>query len=113
MPYGPRFIGGCQICAAPPSTNSSVPVTKLLSSEARKTAARAISSGVPKRPSTTLAIRLALSCSPTLGLRQAIHDRRVDRSWTDSVHADLSFLQIKNPGASEREPGGFGRAVDG
>ena len=26
-------------CAAPPSTNSSVPVTKLLSSEARKTAA--------------------------------------------------------------------------
>ena len=40
-----------QICAIPPSTNSSMPLTKLLSSEARKTTALAISSGVPTLPS--------------------------------------------------------------
>src|SRR5271169_95098 len=51
-----------QIWAAPPSTNNSVPVTKLLSSEARKTAPLAISSGVPSRPNGTLATRLAVNC---------------------------------------------------
>ena len=39
-----------QICAMPPSTKSSMPLTKLLSSDARKTTALAISSGVPTRP---------------------------------------------------------------
>src|SRR5882724_5603411 len=39
-----------QICALPPSTNSSMPVTKLESSEARNSAALAISSGEPMRP---------------------------------------------------------------
>ena len=53
-----------QIWAAPPSTNSSVPVTKVLSSEARKTAALAISSGVPKRPIGTLFTILANICWP-------------------------------------------------
>jgi hypothetical protein len=33
------------ICAVPPSTNSSIPVTKLESSDARKSAAAAISCG--------------------------------------------------------------------
>src|SRR5579864_4736818 len=39
-----------QICALPPSTNSSMPVTKLESSEARNNAAFATSSGSPIRP---------------------------------------------------------------
>jgi hypothetical protein len=38
------------ICAVPPSTNSSMPVTKLESPEARKSAAVAISRGWPMRP---------------------------------------------------------------
>src|ERR1700752_2538185 len=41
----------CHQCAVqPPSTNSSVPVTKEESSLARKSAARATSSGLPMRP---------------------------------------------------------------
>ncbi len=39
-----------QTCAAPPSTNNSMPVTKLESSEARNTATLAISSALPMRP---------------------------------------------------------------
>src|ERR1700722_13970725 len=39
-----------QICALPPSTKSSIPVTKLESSDARKRAALAISSDSPMRP---------------------------------------------------------------
>jgi HD domain len=39
-----------QICALPPSTNSSMPVTKLESSQARNSAVLAISSGFPIRP---------------------------------------------------------------
>jgi hypothetical protein len=42
--------GRRQICATPPSTNSSMPVTKLESLEARKSAAVAISSGRPIVP---------------------------------------------------------------
>ena len=39
-----------QICAIPPSTQSSMPVTKLLSFDARKETALAISSGLPNLP---------------------------------------------------------------
>ncbi len=39
-----------QICALPPSTNSSIPVTKLESSDARNNATFATSSGSPIRP---------------------------------------------------------------
>jgi len=39
-----------QICALPPSTNSSIPVTKLESSEAKNNAAFATSPGSPMRP---------------------------------------------------------------
>jgi len=49
-----------QICAAPPSTNSSAPSTKLASSEARKTTALAISSAVPTRPSGVVAAACAV-----------------------------------------------------
>src|SRR5258708_6917071 len=50
-------------CACPPSTNSSIPVIKLLSSEARNTTALAISSGSPHRPSGMVGRRLALNSS--------------------------------------------------
>ena len=52
-------------CAKPPSTNSSMPVTKLLSSEARKTAALAISSGRPSLPNGTVALMLFKRSCPT------------------------------------------------
>jgi hypothetical protein len=38
-----------QTCAKPPSTNTSLPVIKLLSSEARNKATAAVSSGLPTR----------------------------------------------------------------
>jgi hypothetical protein len=44
---------GVQTCAWPPSANSSTPVTKLESSDARNSAALAISSGSATRPSGT------------------------------------------------------------
>jgi hypothetical protein len=40
-----------QTCARPPSTNTSLPVIKLLSSEARNKATAAVSSGFPTRSS--------------------------------------------------------------
>lgn len=52
-----------QIWAFPPSTKSSIPVTKLLSPHARNRAALAISSDVPIRPIGTGATRRVLNCS--------------------------------------------------
>ena len=51
-----------QVWAMPPSTKSSAPLTKLLSSDARKTAAAAISSGLPIRPSGVWAAKRSVSC---------------------------------------------------
>src|SRR5262249_1970645 len=51
-------------CANPPSTNSSVPVMKVLSSEARNTTAFAMSSGVPSLPSGMLLESIFKYCSP-------------------------------------------------
>src|SRR6202453_582182 len=60
-----------QICALPPSTYSSIPVTKLESSEARNNATLATSSGSPMRPigmvDTMRAITSA-DCRPTSGV---------------------------------------------
>jgi hypothetical protein len=55
---------GGQICACPPSTYTSLPVMKLLSSDARNRAAAAVSSGSPIRPRGIVSIRaLAISSS--------------------------------------------------
>src|SRR5258705_8807243 len=51
----------CQICPKPPSTHRSMPVTKELSSDARKTAACAISAGDPSRPSGMAASKFSLA----------------------------------------------------
>src|ERR1700723_853752 len=60
-----------QICALPPSTNSSIPVTKRESSDARNNATLATSSGSPMRPigmvDTMRAITSA-DCRPTSGV---------------------------------------------
>jgi hypothetical protein len=55
-----------QTCAIPPSTKTSLPVMKLLSSEARKSATAAVSSGRPMRPAGVCAIRpeISASCCP-------------------------------------------------
>lgn len=45
-----RSAPAVQICVRPPSTNSSAPLMKLASSDARNNAALAISSGRPTRP---------------------------------------------------------------
>src|SRR5258706_3345123 len=52
-----------QTCARPPSTNTSLPVIKLLSSEARNKAAAAVSSGLPTRSSGAWLARSARSAS--------------------------------------------------
>jgi hypothetical protein len=58
--WGPRIdrpipkISNGQTCALPPSANSSIPVTKLESSEPRKSATLAISSGSAMRPIGTV-----------------------------------------------------------
>ena len=52
-----------QICPRPPSTNSSIPVIKLLSSDARNKTAFATSSGLPIRPSGIVFKRVVFICS--------------------------------------------------
>ena len=84
-----------QTCAIPPSTNSSIPVTKLLSSDARNTAAFAISSELPIRPIGTPAARFALNCPTSfLGRGQTAEDRRIDRARTEDIDPDLADLQV-------------------
>src|SRR5262245_16792862 len=53
-----------QTCANPPSTNSSTPVMKLASSDARNTTALAISSGLPSRPIGTAVVSAFSRCCP-------------------------------------------------
>ena len=66
----------------PPSILISDPVTKLESSDARKTAAPAISSGCPQRPIKVL----AGPCLSGLGrLREALVERGCDHAWRDGV----------------------------
>src|SRR5258708_16795683 len=55
-----RAVSADQTWPRPPSTNSSMPVTKLESSEARNTAALATSSGSPMRPIGMVATILAM-----------------------------------------------------
>ena len=61
-------INYIHICAIPPSTNNSIPVIKLLSSDARNETTFATSSGVPIRPNGTLDIILVLTCSVSFSL---------------------------------------------
>src|SRR5580704_14192248 len=67
-----------QIWAMPPSTNSSMPVMKLLSSEARKETALAISSEVPRRPMGTALTMAALNwavCSALARILRSLRSR--------------------------------------
>src|SRR5437660_5355393 len=85
-------------CAKPPSTNNSVPVTKLASFEARNTTALAISSAVPSLPSGTLLEIFFKRCwpvsedptrpfSPGVSMEPGLTAfTRLQRSFTAVVH---------------------------
>ena len=45
-------------------------------------------------------------------LRQAIEDRRVDRTRADRVDSDLAVFQLDRPGASERSYSSLSRTVN-
>ena len=101
-----------QICARPPSTNNSIPVIKLLSSDARNVTAFATSSGLPILPSVMVLRSLFFTCSPPpLGTKPLGH-RCVYRTRTDGVDADHALLQIDSPGTREGSDGGLGCAVN-
>jgi hypothetical protein len=85
-----------------------VPVTKLLSSEARKVTAAAISSGRPSLPSGT---RVASCFSTRPGRRQRGNGRSVGRAGRDGVDPDAAFFESVGPGPDERPDGGLGRRV--
>src|ERR1700692_4739952 len=59
-----------QTCACPPSTKNSIPLTKLASSEAKNTAAEAISAGSAIRPSGTEDAKLARTSSGLPGMKR-------------------------------------------
>ena len=101
-----------QICARPPSTNNSIPVIKLLSSDARNVTAFATSSGLPILPSVMVLRELILHLFATLTQYHAASHRCVYRTRTDGVDADLALLQIDSPGTREGSDGGLGCAVN-
>src|SRR5882757_7163532 len=86
-------VSAGQTCPRPPSTNSSMPVTKLESSEARNTAALATSSGSPTRPIGMEARILAMAsggCRSTRGVLIGPGLRTFDRmrrSFSSMVQA--------------------------
>lgn len=59
IPILPRQPVAPQTCAAPPSANNSLPLTKLEASEARNTATLPISSGSPTRPIGTCPVKMS------------------------------------------------------
>src|ERR1700722_5264377 len=81
-----------QICALPPSTNNSIPVTKLESSDARNSAALAISSASPIRPIGIVDTILAMvsgDCRATIGVSTGpglTTLERMRRSFNSEVH---------------------------
>jgi hypothetical protein len=88
----------------PPSTRSSLPATKLLSSEARNSIAAAISSGRAMRPSGMFAACLARTAAASSGdlVSASISGvsqgpgvivlTRMPRSWRRHRHCDLESL---------------------
>src|ERR1700731_1512991 len=93
-----------QTWARPPSTNSSMPVTKLESSDAKNSAALAISSGSAMRPIGILDTTLACD-----GVRRLLIDkRRYGRTRAEDVGADATVLQLQRPSSDEISDGGLG-----
>jgi hypothetical protein len=96
-----------QICALPPSTNSSIPVTKLAPSDARNKAALATSSGSPMRPIGTVdTIRAITSadCRLTSGVL-------IGPGLTTLERIRRSF-QVCRPGSHERPECSLARGID-
>src|SRR6266478_6981930 len=90
-----------QTCPLPPSTNSSIPVTKLESSDARNNAALAISLASPIRPIgmvDTIRTMASAGCPSMTGV---------------SVGPGLmTVLEIGGPGSDEGAESGLRRAID-
>jgi hypothetical protein len=97
-----------QICALPPSTNSSIPVTKLESPDARNNAALAISSDSPMRPIgmvNTIRAIASLGCPSIAGASVGPGLRTFD--LTEKQHVKRDFvpeMKVSNdvPSASLR-----------
>ena len=103
----PRYIW-----ARPPSTNSSMPVMKLLSSEEEcggfRDFVRASHSAHRHAGYEARLYLLALF----LSLYRGTEDGCVDRTRADGVDSDLALLQINCPCASERPHCGLRRTVN-
>ena len=95
-----------QTCPLPPSTNSSIPVTKLESSDARKSAALAIS------PLSHASHRDG-GHDPCNGVcRLPIDNRCIGRPRTNNVGTNVTILEIQGPGSDKRTESGLRRALD-
>ena len=106
----PRLLRRAQsIAVTPPSTTMAWPVTNVASSDSRKRATRAISSGRPMRPSTD-DVDLAL---PDLRARDAREHRRVDVPRADRVGADAERAEARRERTGEPDQPGLRRAVRG
>src|SRR6516225_8963741 len=83
--------------AVPPSTGKSIPVMKLLSSEARNTAADAISSAVPSRPIGIIFLEV-IACPFVRCFSADMDHGRLRWSRTDYVRANATASQLCGPG---------------
>jgi hypothetical protein len=97
-----------------------MPLTKLLSSEARKTTALAISSGLPTRPKG-IVLGMALHKFFQLLFTESQEIVTGSRSGTraDHIHSNLAVFEVEYPVAGKRclrratlTHGSFGGAID-
>ena len=100
-------------CAMPPSAKSSVPVTKLLSSDARKSTALATSSGAPMRPIGVSSSICTLNCSASSFVCPTEVPSSVSMMpGLMALTRILAIFQVERPSARERSHGRLGSAVD-
>src|SRR4051795_6132102 len=92
----------------PPSTHSSAPVTKLLSSPPRNRAAAATSSGRPRRPSGISFVK-ASRMSAEIEANKAVS---TGPGLTTLTRMPLGASSLASPGARERAHSRLARPVD-
>jgi hypothetical protein len=103
--------GGITYTAArPPSTSKSIPVMKLLSSEARNTAAEAISSGSSMRPIGTHRLEPFFHRFRVLD-KLTFENRCLDGAGADHIRADSFACQVRRSGAHKRAESRLGSCV--
>jgi hypothetical protein len=92
--------------------HSSIPFTKLLSSDTRKATALAISSGVPTHPSwwwrlDCPQIPAPALCSIPKGCSQGLEPCRTNR-----IDSNFAFFEVEYPIVGKRSHGSLGRAIN-